>query len=332
MVACAAGLLQFNVGYGMGLTSTMIAQLTGSYLDQHTSSWFASSLTIGQALGSVLGGGLANKLGRKRVCMIAAAASILSWVLLSSSQAFWMLILGRILTGLFDSLSVPGGYMYIAEVSETRFRGSLLNSTDILGGLGIASGYLFGSILPWRYSCCVAMLINIISILILCFCHESPVFLLMKDKALFHDPALRSFSWCRQMSIQPQEIKVELQKELRSMESAASSFKKQNGIKDMVTNLFTGDSLRPFLIVLALFLLYPISGLYNIAFFAVSLFQELELGGVETVAVFTALVRVAGTLCSTLLLFRWGGVLQQQWGSLFIPLPLPCIISGLEGG
>ena len=99
MVACAAGLLQFNVGYGMGLSSPMIAQLTGSYLDQVTSSWFASSLTIGQALGSVLGGGLANKLGRKRVCMVAAAASILSWVLLSSSQAFWMLILGRILTG-----------------------------------------------------------------------------------------------------------------------------------------------------------------------------------------------------------------------------------------
>ena len=105
--------------------------------------------------------------------------------------------------------------MYIVEVSETRFRGSLLNSTDILGGLGIASGYLFGSILPWRYSCCVAMVINIVSILILCFCHESPVFLLMKDKDLFHDPALKSFSWCRQMSIQPQDIKVELQKELR---------------------------------------------------------------------------------------------------------------------
>ena len=100
MVACAAGLLQFNVGYGMGLTSPMIAQLTGLYLDtEAASSWFASSLNIGQMVGSVLGGGLAHKLGRKRVCLIAAAASILSWVLLSSSFAFWMLILGRILTG-----------------------------------------------------------------------------------------------------------------------------------------------------------------------------------------------------------------------------------------
>ena len=88
------------------------------------------------------------------------------------------------------------------------------------------------------------------------------------------------------------------------MEAAASSFRGQSGIKDMVTNLFTGDNLRPFLIVMGLFLLYPISGLYNIAFFAVSLFQDLELGGAETVAVFTALVRCLGTVASTLLLLR----------------------------
>ena len=99
---------------------------------------------------------------------------------------------------------------------------------------------------------------------------------------------------------------------LRSMEAAASSFRGQSGIKDMVTNLFTGDNLRPFLIVMGLFLLYPISGLYNIAFFAVSLFQDLELGGAETVAVFTALLRCAGTLCSTLLLFRWGVELETK--------------------
>ena len=62
MVACAAGLLQFNVGYGMGLTSPMIAQLTGSYLDtEAASSWFASSLVLGQVLGTLLGGGLASK-------------------------------------------------------------------------------------------------------------------------------------------------------------------------------------------------------------------------------------------------------------------------------
>ena len=49
-----------------------------------------------------------------------------------------------------------------------------------------------------------------------------------------------------------------------------------------------------------------VTGVYNISFFAVSLFTKLGLGGAETVAVFTALVRCGGTLASTLLLLRSG--------------------------
>ena len=62
LVAWSVGLLHFNCGYGIGVTSPMIAQLTGSYLDtEAASSWFASSLVLGQVLGTLLGGGLASK-------------------------------------------------------------------------------------------------------------------------------------------------------------------------------------------------------------------------------------------------------------------------------
>ena len=66
LVAWSVGLLHFNCGYGIGVTSPMIAQLTGSYLDQDSAPWFASSLVLGQILDTLLGGGLANKLGRKQ--------------------------------------------------------------------------------------------------------------------------------------------------------------------------------------------------------------------------------------------------------------------------
>ena len=51
-----------------------------------------------------------------------------------------------------------------------------------------------------------------------------------------------------------------------------------------------------------------VTGVYNISFFAVSLFTKLGLGGAETVAVFTALVRCLGTAASTLLLLRYSTV------------------------
>ena len=186
MVACAAGLLQFNVGYGMGLTSPMIAQLTASYLDTEAArSWFASSLVIGQVLGVVISGVCGNKIGRKGTCMLAAAASTLAWAELASSSSFWRLILGRVFSGLSDCFSLSGGFMYMSEISDTKLRGSFLNSANIFFGLGIAFGYIFGSNLLWRYSCLVAIAANLAAVLILLFCFESPVFLLMKHQVNF---------------------------------------------------------------------------------------------------------------------------------------------------
>ena len=182
LVVSGVNLITFNTGYGIGLTSPMLGQLTGLYLDEDNFSWFASSLVIGQIIGSLVGSTIANSLGRKKTCMLAALFSSCGWAMLAASQNFWMLILARIITGLFDCLAIPGGYMYISEVSETRLKGSFLNSNAIASGLGIAFGYLFGSNFLWRYTCFVALLVNASGIMTFLLCYESPVFLLMKNQ------------------------------------------------------------------------------------------------------------------------------------------------------
>ena len=98
----------------------------------------------------------------------------------------------------------------------------------------------------------------------------------------------------------------ELQRELKEMEEVAASTGARRGVRHTIVTLLQPANLRPFLTVMALFLLFPLTGVYNISFFAVSLFTRLGLGGAETVAVFTALVRCGGTLASTLLLLRSG--------------------------
>ena len=326
MVVWAVGFLEFNCGYGTGVTSPMIGQLTGLYLDEDTAAWFASSLVIGQVLGSLLGGGLANRIGRKKTCVLAAVGSTVGWAVLAASQSFWMLILGRIITGFFDCLSVAGGYMYVAEVTDTKLRGSFVNSLIVFCGLGIAFGYMFGSTLLWRFSCFVAMTVNLLAILILFFCLETPAFFLMNHKAmqyLYYDNNLKTnfkiyFKVPRlQLSIletivnplpagsvrKDSTSQQEIKQQLKEMEAAASV---SMTLQDTVTKLQQGSNLRPFLIVMTLFVFYPICGVYNISFFAVSLFTKLGLGGAETVAVFTALMRCLGTCCSSFLLLRSG--------------------------
>ena len=102
-----------------------------------------------------------------------------------------MLIVARIITGLFDCLAIPGGYMYISEVSETKLKGSFLNSNAIASGLGIAFGYLFGSNLVWRYTCFVALLVNASGIMTFLLCYESPVFLLMKNEVKYNQDSFQ---------------------------------------------------------------------------------------------------------------------------------------------
>ena len=109
------------------------------------------------------------------------------------------------------------------------------------------------------------------------------------------------------------------------MEEVAASTGARRGLRHTAAALLQPANLRPFLTVLALFLLFPLTGVYNISFFAVSLFTRLGLGGAETVAVFTALVRCGGTLASTLLLLRSGGALHQ-------PLDISHSVQGWEEG
>ena len=96
----------------------------------------------------------------------------------------------------------------------------------------------------------------------------------------------------------------EIRRQLKEMEAAASV---SMNLQDTVSKLLQGSNLRPFLIIMTLFVFYPICGVYNISFFAVSLFTKLGLGGAETVAVFTALMRCLGTCCSSFLLLRSSG-------------------------
>ena len=144
---------------------------------------------------------------------------VLGWSVLAASQYYWMLIVGRVMTGFFDCLVIPGGYMFISEVSERKLKGSFLNSTAVASGLGIAFGYLFGSILPWRFSCFVAMIANLSGILCLLFCYESPVYLLMKKQ-----PAHDVLHWYRQLFMETKDDNIEVDKELKEIEDEVSSY------------------------------------------------------------------------------------------------------------
>lgn len=78
-------------------------------------------VTIGAALGGLLGGWIVEKIGRKLSLMFCAIPFIFGFTIIIAAQNHWMLYVGRVLTGLASgvtSLVVPVRIPYLLPYAE----------------------------------------------------------------------------------------------------------------------------------------------------------------------------------------------------------------------
>ena len=93
-----------------------------------------------------------------------------------------------------------------------------------------------------------------------------------------------------------------LEQELVQLTGASDT--ESGGVAKLVVELFGKQHRKPFLVLFALCALYPLTGMFNIAFFAIDLFEKLGIGNEQAVAVSSALARALGTCFSSLLIHR----------------------------
>jgi len=125
---------------------------------------------------------------------------------------------------------------------------------------------------------------------------ESPVFLLVKQKE-----ALTALQFYRESS---HHDRSNTEKELMEMELTVAG--PQLSLPKMVAKLIEWDNLKPFTILMGIFTIYPLTGMYSITYFAIDLFNKLGLGNVQIVAISVAMARALGTMLSSGLMQRMG--------------------------
>merc|ERR550525_1228997 len=134
--------------------------------------------------------------------------------------------------------------MYISEVSEFRNSGSLLNSTALASGLGIALGYLVGGAVSWRSASLFPPIITCCALPVFIVMKESPVYLLKK-----HREALDSLQSYR--TVNSDKDRMMVAKELEELEGTSSS--PQLSLAQTAKQLLgRGGDRRPFVILLVL--------------------------------------------------------------------------------
>ncbi|XP_066550281.1 solute carrier family 2, facilitated glucose transporter member 1 [Amia ocellicauda] len=170
-----------------------------TWRSRHNESMPDSSLTFlwslsvsmkdfGALLGSLGVKGLADSFGRRNSILIVNGLSILGACLMfvsKISESFEVLILGRLVFGLFCGLAMSLNPLYIQEVSPTEFRGAFATLNQVSFAAGILLGMVVGldTVLGtehlWALMLSLSLVPALLQYVILSCCPESPRYLLI---------------------------------------------------------------------------------------------------------------------------------------------------------
>ena len=132
-------------------TALVIYQQTFG-LDNGQFGLISAALTFCIAIGSILGGGLGDRFGRKPVFSVTMAMLIIGAITMIFAQTFPLLLVGEILMGLGVGADLPVSLATIAEEAPDDKRGKMLLFSDILWVVGIVVAQGIGAVVgDWGY-------------------------------------------------------------------------------------------------------------------------------------------------------------------------------------
>ncbi|XP_038047454.1 solute carrier family 2, facilitated glucose transporter member 5-like isoform X2 [Patiria miniata] len=196
--------LQF--GYGTGVLTAPLGfgyindfynasnyQRREDYIDSGTMTWliaFTTSLyCVGGAFGALLGGKLADILGRKGALLLnnifsIAAALMFGFCGAEFANSFELVMLARIVIGFMVGCSITIVPLYLAEIAPVNLRGAIGTCHQLAITIGILLSQAFGLFVlnkpdQWPILLALTGVFSAIEILTLPFCPESPRWLLI---------------------------------------------------------------------------------------------------------------------------------------------------------
>ncbi|XP_041792737.1 solute carrier family 2, facilitated glucose transporter member 8 [Chelmon rostratus] len=286
-----------SFGFVLGYSSPAIPELTRIAdprlrLDDDQASWFGSIVTVGAAVGGLLGGWMVERIGRKLSLMFCSLPFVFGFTIIIAAQNVWMLYLGRVLTGLASgvtSLVVP---LYISEMAHERVRGTLGSCVQLMVVLGIMGVYLAGLFLDWRWLAICCSIPPTLLLVCMCFMPETPRFLLSQGKRREAEEALRF--------LRGPDAPIEW--ECARIEDACD----EQGSSFHMSDLKDPGVYKPLVIGVMLMVFQQMTGINAIMFYAENIFEQAHFKESDLASVIVGLVQVIFTGVAALIMDRAG--------------------------
>ena len=327
VVACVAALGGLLFGYDIGIISGALLFIENDFpLTPFLTGVVVSSILIGAVFGAGTSGALGDKLGRRKMVLIAAVIFAAGAVGMALSPTIGVLIFFRIVTGLAVGAASALVPTYISEISPTDLRGSLSSVFQLAITLGILLAYMVNFALAgaeaWRWMLGLAAVPAVVLFVGMYMVPETPRWLI-KNNLMDEARAVLRRSRGRQ------DVEQEI-KEIREVEREESQTEARELLAPWV---------RPMLVVgIGLAMLQQFVGINTIIYYAPTIINDTGLGAsasiLATVGIGT--VNVLFTLVAIWLIDKLGrknlllyGLTGMTLGTIILGLGF--VLPGLSG-
>jgi MFS family permease len=186
-VSFIAGLGGILYGYDMGIIAAALIYVHESFmLSTRMEEWVVSVVLIGAMTGAIVGGTIADRIGRRSTLVWGGAIFIIGSVLATLAPNVVTLIIARALLGVaigFTSVTAP---VYVSELAPPKSRGKLIGLYQFALTVGIALADLVGYWLAgdhaWRWMFGIGALPAILFLVLILTLPESPRWLFAQNR------------------------------------------------------------------------------------------------------------------------------------------------------
>lgn len=267
-------------------------------------SFAVAIFSVGGMIGSFSVGALVDRFGRRKSMLLANILALLGGGLMglsSLSRSYEMIIIGRLIIGVFCGLCTGLTPMYIGEISPTAVRGAFgtLHQLGVVIGILVAQIFgleaLLGSDFLWPLLLALTIIPAVVQSIMLPFCPESPRYLLIVlNKEEEARKALERLRGHEDVSDDVQEMKDEGLK--MSMEK-----------KVTIIELFRSPVYRqPIVIAIILQLSQQLSGINAVFYYSTGIFAEAGVSQPIYATIGAGVVNTVFTVVSLFLVERAG--------------------------
>ena len=293
-ISALGGLL---FGYDVGVISGAILFVQKAFsLSPRMEEIVVSSVLLGSLAGAIIGGSLADRLGRRKLLVVTALVFGLGAIGAALAPGTGWLIAARIVAGAAIGIASFVAPLYISEIAPVAVRGKLVSINQVALTSGIVISYLIDYTLAgagaWRWMFALAVIPAAAFAIGLVFIPDSPRWLAARGKVDLARGVLQQIR-------SPQEVEGELG-EIRQ------SVAKQEGHWSELLH----PTLRPAMIVgVGLAIAQQITGINTVIYYAPTIFKFAGLSS-SSVAILASVgvgaVNVFFTVVAMLLIDRVG--------------------------